>query len=203
MKLPEDRKQLVEEHLYLVNILAKKMRKKLPRYIDFDYEDLVGYGYVGLVDAGIKFDESKGYKFNTYANARIKGAIIDGMRKMDWMTQGLRRQKSEIEKPISLDKNIFDKKNNEEYTKTIDVEDKKENIHDRLLVKQFLMRMLMHLEWKRYCSLYMRFIEGYKEKEIAEMLGVSTSRISQLTKDARMIMGRMLEHEWKDCELAL
>ena len=214
MKLPEDRKKLVEDHLYLVDILAKKTRKGLPRYIDFEFEDLVGYGYIGLVDAGIKFDESRGWKFNTYANRRIKGAIIDGIRKMDWLSQSLRRKQEDvkkkekegtklkkkeiIKKPISIDEIV-----NVEYETGRDIEDKKSNVNEQILMNQFLMRMLMHLEWKRYCSLYMRFIEGYKEKEIAEMLGVSPSRISQLTKDARMIMGRMLENEWKDCELAL
>lgn len=197
IKLPENRKQLVEEHLYLVDILAKKMRKKLPRYIDFEYEDLVGYGYIGLVDAGIKYDESRKIKFNTYANTRIKGAIIDGIRKMDWMSQGLRRKKAQIEKPISINEVININDNRE-----LDIEDIRENVDERILLKQFLIKMLMHLEWKRFCSLYMRFIEGYKEREIAEMLGVTPSRISQVTSDGRRIMGEVLIDEWKNGELS-
>ena len=197
MKLPEDRKQLVEEHLYLVNILAKKMRKKLPRYIDFEYEDLKGYGYIGLVDAGIKYDESRKIKFNTYANIRIKGAIIDGIRKMDWMSQGLRRKKAQIEKPISINEvmNIDGRE--------LDIEDVRENVDERILLKQFLVKMLMHLEWKRFCSLYMRFIEGYKEREIAEMLGVTPSRISQVTSDGRRIMREVLKDEWENNLLSI
>lgn len=196
-ELPESRKQLVEDHLYLVDIVAKKVRKRLPQYIDFDFEDLIGYGYIGLVDAGIKFDKKRGYRFNTYANRRVEGAIIDGMRKMDWMTQGLRRKKYKIEKPISIDEII-----NIDYDTGMGIEDKRENFDNKILVQQFLFRMLMHLEWKRYCSLYMRFIEGYKEKEIAEMLGVTPSRISQVTSDGRRIMGEVLADEWKNGELS-
>ena len=197
-KLPDNRKQLVEEHLYLVDILAKKMRKKLPRFIDFDYEDLKGYGYIGLVDAGIKYDVARKIKFSTYANVRIKGAIIDGIRKMDWLTQGLRRKKIEIEKPISINDMI-----KIDSTKDLEIEDMRENLSERILLKQFLIRMLMHLEWKRFCSLYMRFIEGYKAKEVAVMLEVTSSRISQVTSDGRRIMREVLKDEWENNLLSI
>jgi len=191
LKLPEDRKELVEEHMYIVRIVASKIRKKLPPYIDFEFDDLMGYGYIGLVDAGIKFDESKGYKFRTYASRRIHGAIIDGIRKMDWMTEGMRRKKVEIEKPLSMSWT-----NSDEEEKEREIEDERENIHDRMILRNMLVGVMVHLEWKRYCSLYLNYLEGYLQKEIAVMLGVSPSRISQLTKDASIKMQGMVGDEW-------
>lgn len=193
MTLPDARKQMVEDHLYLVDIVAKKIRQRLPRYVDFDFSDLVGYGYIGLVDAGIKFDESRGLKFNTYAGKRIEGAILDGIRKMDWLTQGLRRRKYVVDKPVSLS-NVYDPEEDVEK----DIADTKDNINDRMLVKQCMMSVLLQLEWKRFCSLYMRFFEGYKEREIGEMVGVTASRISQVTIDGKRQLKKVLGDEWQD-----
>lgn len=195
--LPENRKKLVEEHSYIVRIVAARIRNGLPQYIDFEFDDLMGYGYIGLVDAGIKYDKSTGYKFSTYANKRVEGAILDGMRTMDWLTTGLRRGNYKIEKPISIDEINKDGQSPD----TI-IDDKNDQI-EKMLLRQFMLSSLIQLEWKRFCCLYLYYFEGYKEKEIAVMLGVSPSRISQLTSDGRRIMGGMLDVEWKDNHLSI
>jgi RNA polymerase sigma factor for flagellar operon FliA len=62
-----------------------------------EYDDLVGYGTFGLIDAVDKFDYSKGVKFETYASLRIRGAILDQIRKMDWIPRSIRQKQRKID----------------------------------------------------------------------------------------------------------
>jgi RNA polymerase sigma factor for flagellar operon FliA len=62
-----------------------------------EYDDLVGYGTFGLIDAIDKFDYSKGFKFETYASLRIRGAILDQIRKMDWIPRSIRQKQRKID----------------------------------------------------------------------------------------------------------
>ncbi|MFV0504050.1 MAG: sigma-70 family RNA polymerase sigma factor [Lachnospirales bacterium] len=84
------RDALIEEYAYLVKIVAARLRAKYGTYIDYD--DLCGYGVFGLIDAIDKFEDDKGAKFETYASLRIRGAIIDSIRKLDWVPRGVREQ---------------------------------------------------------------------------------------------------------------
>ena len=65
-----------------------------------EYDDLVGYGIFGLIDAIDKFDYGKNVKFETYASLRIRGAILDQIRKMDWIPRSLRQKQKRIEAAI-------------------------------------------------------------------------------------------------------
>jgi RNA polymerase sigma factor for flagellar operon FliA len=62
-----------------------------------EYDDLVGYGTFGLIDAVDKFDYTKGVKFETYASLRIRGAILDQIRKMDWIPRSIRQKQRKID----------------------------------------------------------------------------------------------------------
>ena len=62
-----------------------------------EYEDLVSYGIFGLIDAIDKFDHTKAVKFETYASLRIRGAILDQIRKMDWIPRTIRQRQKQIE----------------------------------------------------------------------------------------------------------
>ena len=62
-----------------------------------EYDDLVGYGTFGLIDAVDKFDYTKGVKFETYASLRIRGAILDQIRKMDWIPRSIRQKQRRID----------------------------------------------------------------------------------------------------------
>ena len=66
-----------------------------------EYDDLVGYGVFGLIDAIDKFDYGKGIKFETYASLRIRGSILDQIRKMDWIPRSVRQKQKQIETAIS------------------------------------------------------------------------------------------------------
>lgn len=75
---------------------AKAMAKQLPKHIELD--DLTSEGYFGLVDAIKKFDDSFGYKFETYASFRIRGAILDHLRRNDWAPRSLRSKSKDVER---------------------------------------------------------------------------------------------------------
>lgn len=82
-KRPETREQLILEYAPLVKAVAGRLSMYLGYNVD--YEDLVSYGIFGLIDAIDKFDCLKEVKFETYASLRIRGAILDQIRKMDWI----------------------------------------------------------------------------------------------------------------------
>ena len=77
--------QLIEENQGLVRSLALKIHRKLPPHVELD--DLVAYGQIGLAEAARDFDPSRGGRFSTYAYYRIRGAIYDGLSKMNWFSR--------------------------------------------------------------------------------------------------------------------
>jgi len=89
------------EFLPLVKKIARKMVRRLPASVEYD--DLVGAGTLGLLDAWEKFDQTKNTQFKTYAEYRIRGAILDEMRKMDWMP---RSQRDKIKKADACDNQL-------------------------------------------------------------------------------------------------
>lgn len=91
MKTLDERNKLITDHLYLVGVAVSKIGA-LYHYNDID--ELLAAGNIGLIQAADKFDPSKGFKFSTYAMIRIKGAIIDNLRVMDWLPRSLRSKQS-------------------------------------------------------------------------------------------------------------
>jgi RNA polymerase sigma factor for flagellar operon FliA len=85
----------VLDNLYIVKIIASKLYARIPSGIEL--EDLVHTGILGLIDAVRKYDPTKGTRFSTYASLRIKGAILDELRNLDWASRSLRRKIKEIE----------------------------------------------------------------------------------------------------------
>lgn len=89
------RAALIEEHLPLVKFIADRLASKLPASVERD--DLVSAGMIGLLDAVDKFDASRGVMFRTYAERRVRGAILDSLRDLDWAPRSMRRRAREIE----------------------------------------------------------------------------------------------------------
>lgn len=83
------RDRLIVEYAPLVKYIANRIAMRLPPHIDVD--DLINSGILGLIDAIEKFDPSKEVKFKTYAEIRIKGAILDELRAMDWVPRSIRK----------------------------------------------------------------------------------------------------------------
>ena len=89
------REQIIIEYASLVKIVAGRLSMYLGYTVEYD--DLVGYGTFGLIDAIDKFDLLKGVKFETYASLRIRGAILDQIRKMDWIPRTLRQKQKKMD----------------------------------------------------------------------------------------------------------
>lgn len=94
-KSPEIREKLILEYAPLVKLVAGRLSMYLGYNVE--YEDLVSYGIFGLIDAIDKFDSMKAVKFETYASLRIRGAILDQIRKMDWIPRTIRQKQKKID----------------------------------------------------------------------------------------------------------
>jgi RNA polymerase sigma factor for flagellar operon FliA len=95
----EARERLILHYSPLVKFVAGRVAAGLPQNIE--QSDLVSYGIFGLIDAIDKFDPGRGYKFETYAISRIKGAIIDELRSIDWVPRSVRAKARAIERAYS------------------------------------------------------------------------------------------------------
>lgn len=93
-----ERDVLLMEHLPAVRYIARRIHERLPQHVDLD--DLVSAGVVGLIDALSKFDHSKKVQFKSYAQFRIRGAILDSLRTLDWSPRELRRKGRAVEEAI-------------------------------------------------------------------------------------------------------
>ena len=97
-KSPEAREKIILEYAPLVKVVAGRLSMYLGYNVEYD--DLVSYGIFGLIDAIDKFDCFKEVKFETYASLRIRGAILDQIRKMDWIPRTIRQKQKQIDSAI-------------------------------------------------------------------------------------------------------
>lgn len=95
-KDPKIREELIVHYVYLVKFVAGRLFSSYGSHVEFD--DLASYGIFGLIDAIDKFDYSRGVKFETYAQLRIRGAIIDYLREIDWLPRSVRQKAKELER---------------------------------------------------------------------------------------------------------
>lgn len=216
------REQIILEYVSLVKLVAGRLNMYLGYTVEYD--DLVGYGVFGLIDAIDKFDFEKGIKFETYASLRIRGSILDHIRKMDWIPRSVRQKQKQIENAVAKlekekgvnlkDKDIaaelgisLDEYRNwegltnvsniasldefmeqgtesgvKEFTNTTFVEP--EQAVDREEVKKLLMESLELLTEKERKVVLLYYYEELTLKEVASVLEVSESRISQLHSKA-------------------
>lgn len=92
----EKRNELIIEYMPLVKFIANRIANRLPSHVEVD--DLINSGIIGLIDALKKFDASLKIKFKTYAEFRIKGAILDELRALDWVPRSTRQKASRLER---------------------------------------------------------------------------------------------------------
>lgn len=224
------REQIIVEYVPLVKLVAGRLNMYLGYTVEYD--DLVSYGIFGLIDAIDKFDYGKGIKFETYASLRIRGSILDQIRKMDWIPRSVRQKQKQIETAIvNLEK---EKGNNlkdqdiagalgisvEEYRSwegmtnisniaSLDefmeqgaengMKEPRNNVYlepeqaiDREEVKKILAEALELLTEKERRVVVLYYYEELTLKEVASVLEVSESRISQLHSKALEKMKKYL-----------
>lgn len=232
------REQIIIEYVPLVKLVAGRLNMYLGYTVEYD--DLVSYGVFGLIDAIDKFDYDKGIKFETYASLRIRGSILDQIRKMDWIPRSVRQKQKQIESAVAkLEKekgvNIKDKDIAEELGISVDeyrnwegmanisniasldefmeqgaegtVKEfrnttylEPEEAVDRDEKKRMLMEALELLTEKEKKVVLLYYYEELTLKEVASVLEVSESRISQLHSKA---LEKMKKHLGKYFELLM
>jgi len=215
-KDPKIKEQLIIKYMPLVKLVAGRMAIYFGGNVEYD--DLVSYGSIGLLDAIEKFDSQKGVKFETYAYTRIKGAIIDCVRSQDFLPRSIRQKAKEIEKAyieieregrtptdhevakrvglsiselqklqekissgmiVSLDS--FLEQNYE--SKIGGLEDfvsQPEHFIENEELKEVLRQQIDNLLENERMVIVLYYYEELSIKEIAKILGVSESRVSQL-----------------------
>ena len=224
------REQIIVEYVPLVKLVAGRLNMYLGYTVEYD--DLVGYGIFGLIDAIDKFDYDKGIKFETYASLRIRGSILDQIRKMDWIPRSVRQKQKQIELAIVhlekekgtnySDRDIADQlgisldeyRNWESLTNISNISSldefmeqgsegcvkefrnttspEPEQMIDKEEVKSMLAEALELLTEKERKVVLLYYYEDLTLKEVAMVLEVSESRISQLHSKALQKMKKYL-----------
>lgn len=138
---PEIKKTIILHYASLVKYIAGRMNMYLGQNVEYD--DLISYGVFGLIDAIDKFDLTKNVKFETYASLRIRGAIIDNIRKMDWVPRSLRQNQKELEKAYAQLENTLGRPATDQEMMTF-LNITEEEFHD--LIKKTSVATLISLE---------------------------------------------------------
>ena len=188
----ELRDRLIDNYSPLLKNIVNNIYYSLPNIVEIS--DLENYGFLGLIDAINKFDIEREIKFETYANIRIRGAIIDGIRKIDWLSRSLRSKTkksnsdkdeyslSSLDDPeLNLD-NVF--KDSSDSTKDqglgFFVSDFVDDVNKRILVFEAL-NMLGANQRK---IIILRYFRNKTFREISKYFDISDSMISKIHKKA-------------------
>lgn len=220
--------KILTHYIYLVVMVVKRL---MPRYKDYsDQEDLISAGVLGLIDAVTKFDESFGVKFQTYASVRIRGEVIDYLRKQDWAPTTLRKkigtiqqtyealenelgrtptdgevakqlQTSESEVRKALEKaHMFNVVNFESmvYERYIEIpnqgtEDDPQKRLEKQETEVILKKLIETLPEKERMVIVLHYYEGLTMKNIAKILNISESRVSQIHSKVLTLMRAALD----------
>ncbi len=195
--------ELVVKYLPLVKYHAGRIKMLVPIFIDED--DLMSYGVLGLIDAIHKFDINKGVLFKTYASRRIRGEIIDHLRKLDWLPHSVRREGKRIKETTDkFVKKMGRKPTIEELSDVTELpEDKIKELHQKLYSSQWV-------------SLYEEFGDTrvmdmlpenkemspdsvYQNKEKEELLATAIDRLSE---DEKLVVALVYYEELTQKEVS-
>lgn len=226
---PAERDNLITDNLQIVRIVTLQICRRLPRHVLFD--DLYDAGVIGLVDAADKFNPAKERSFNTYAAIRVRGAILDSLRRLDWaprrfrsdarrisaatdaLTGELGRTPTAIEVACKLGMRLAEYQTLLQDLQAVElrrIEDESEEAPGTLIFSQepsplercidkeqreWVVAALAHLPDREHTILMLYYYDELSMKEIAEIMGVVESRISQLHAAAVNRLRRRLSGE--------
>lgn len=222
------KQKLIELYIDLVKIVAGRMFNYYGGNVDYD--DLLGFGVFGLIDAIDKFDISRDLKFETYAQIRIRGSMIDNLRKLDWVPRGLRKKAKEMENTINALENKLgrrattieiseelkiDKKEVENILSEIstiniisleetlftkgdiainpNITENPEHVFESKELKNILAEGIDKLNEKEKMVISLYYFDELTYKEIANILDLSESRISQIHSKAILLLKGFLK----------
>ena len=233
---PDNKNEIVVAYLDLVNKVVRRMYPSATN--KSGYDDLISSGVMGLIDAVDKYDKSRGIPFEAYAQTRIRGDVLDYMRRQDWISTSLRRrikQINEIKEDLYLNlgrdptkeeiaakgqctvKQV-EKAESDEYTyslvcfeklamegedsySVIDfmADDRTEVNPEKKVDKDVMLQLLSgaidKLPEKEQLVLNLYYRDGLYLRDIAEILGVNESRVSQLHSKAIVTLKKQLDKD--------
>ena len=231
----QERERLILEHLPQVRLVARKVHERLPESVCFD--DLLSAGVIGLIQAIDNFDPAQNVKLKTYAEFRIRGAILDSLRETDWAPRLKRRQAREFEAAIARAEQKLGRSAEEaeiaqelnlpveEYREKLTemeglnigeleyVRDENENplilrytaspeedspelLLERAELEQLIATAIDRIPKAEKTVLSLYFYEELTLREIAEIMGVHLSRVSQIKSQAVLRLRTALAKRW-------
>ena len=123
----QQKDSLIKEYAPLIKFIAQKIAARLPSNIELD--DLISSGVIGLMDAIDKYDPSRDNKFKTYAEFRVRGAILDELRSQDWVPRSIRDKSKVLDRTIAqLEQDLGRSPTDEEIAKTLNIN--QDEFHD-------------------------------------------------------------------------
>jgi RNA polymerase sigma factor for flagellar operon FliA len=231
----EERERLILEHLPQVKLIARRIHERLPESVSL--EDLISTGTIGLIAAIDRFDPGHNVKLKTYAEYKIRGAILDSLRGLDWAPRQQRKRAKQIESAISvIEQRVHRTPSEEEIAKELGlaledyhewlveirgvnlgslecaspdeeghdllryISDDEDNWPSRLLEKSELQKLLaeaidkMPSTEKIVLSLY--YQEELTLREIAKVVNLHESRVSQLKSQGILRLRSYIEKRW-------
>lgn len=218
--------ELIEEFLPSIRYWAHYYYPKSSQVID--QEDLVIIGMMGLMDAIKKYDPKKPNQFKTYAEFRIRGEMIDELRRMDWLSRSDRRKQKLIAKetqslsqslgrapseeeltnvlPFNKEDQVrlmnYQEKNHQSYDEETKVIDLRETVNSNVLKKMEWQEILKRLPYNMKRILELKYHMDYNFSEIGEALHLTEGRISQLHTEAILILKTFLTEDDIDLLIA-
>ena len=217
------RDQIVLDHLPLVKVIAIRVRENLPVHIELD--DLIHAGVMGLFDAVEKYDATKNVEFQAYAKHRIKGAILDSLRQLDWASRDMRRRQKlakarmeELRAELAGEMGVTTERwrriaielrttgpvstsPREDLDQTQEMElaaasdVRPDNICERRELRTTLDRAICQLPERYQKVVFLYYTNQMTMKQIGDVLGVNESRVSQIHKTALKKMQVTLQSE--------
>jgi len=210
------RDRLISNYIPFLKGIVSRVYTKLPKTVDI--MDLENYAYLGLIDAIKKFDLNRNIKFETYATYRIKGAIIDGVRKQDWLSRSQRsRIKNNYENQLEDNgvRNYFSDWENDKFVmlsiddpdfyekKIADSSSSDDSIGglystmtadfaEKVQNKLFLKKAIGKLTAQERKVIFHYYFKGKNFKEIGQLMHITESRISQINKKILLTLKKEL-----------
>lgn len=184
-----DRERMIEANMPLVNFLVERMKTQVPAFVSRD--DLRSAAMVGLIDAASRFDPKRGVLFKTFAERRVRGAIFDEVRRMDWFSRSMREKQSRMAKAIGqLEKSLH--RQPEEHEIAAELEISLEDYRDMLMQVSHLGCVSLHetIDDSEGGSTFLDNLEDTEQDSVQERL-----EALELTKELAGYIGALSEKE--------
>ncbi len=188
---------IIEAYREKVKKEARKLKRFAPRVLDED--DLISAGFIGLLDASRKFDPSKGASFSTYAHIRIRGAIMDELRKMDWASRPERerikksRENGDDTRPLEVHFLSLENVPGCEVWESQGTLESAEESLEKKELGDIVFEAIRSLPPMEKIVLALYYYHDLTLKEIGNMLGIGESRVSQIRSSAIKNMRKALK----------